>query len=127
MSPLENLIHKIETHLIAIYGEGDHSNLIERLLDTMRLREHFFEPVPFANLWTENDIAVITYGDTFKREGVKPLEELSNFLERRLGDAVTWVHILPYFPWTSDDGFAVSNYDMVDPDLGDWWRQRAIL
>lgn len=120
MSPLENLIQRIEDHLVAIYGEGDHSVLVERLLDVMRIREHFFEPVPFEDHWSEKDVAVITYADTFQREGVKPLEELSNFLDRRLGDAVSWVHVLPYFPWTSDDGFAVSDYNMVKPELGDW-------
>ncbi|MGC6465180.1 MAG: sugar phosphorylase [Akkermansiaceae bacterium] len=120
MSPLETLIHKISNHLEAIYGEGDHADLVEKLLDAMRLREHFFEPIPFENHWTEKDVAVITYGNTFQREGYKPLEELSVFLEKRLGDSVSWVHVLPYFPWTSDDGFAVSDYNTVKPELGDW-------
>ncbi|MEJ6581139.1 MAG: sugar phosphorylase [Akkermansiaceae bacterium] len=126
MSPLDQLILRIETHLTAIYGEGDHAELVERLIDAMRLREHFFEPVPFENHWSENDIAVMTYGNTFQREGSKPLEELSRFLENRLGEAITWVHVLPYFPWTSDDGFAISDYDQVKPELGDWSHIEAL-
>ena len=64
MSPLDHLTLRIETHLAAIYGEGDHSPLVGRLIDTMRFKEHFFEPVPFINHWSEKDVALITYGDS---------------------------------------------------------------
>lgn len=120
MSPLEQLVVRIETHLGAIYGAGDHGVLVERLLDAMKLRERFFEPVPFANHWSEKDVALITYGDTIKPESGAPLKELAGFVRTRLGDAISIVHVLPYFPWTSDDGFAVSDYLSVHPDLGDW-------
>ena len=120
MSPLDALLQRIETHLTVIYGEGDHRSLVEELVDAMRLREHFFEPVPFANHWSEKDVALITYGNTIQREGHKPFEELIQFLDRRLQDALSIVHVLPYFPWTSDDGFAVSDYLEVKPELGDW-------
>ena len=120
MSPLEQLVVRIETHLGAIYGAGDHGVLVERLLDAMKLRERFFEPVPFANHWSEKDVALITYGDTIKPESGAPLKELASFVRTRLGDAISIVHVLPYFPWTSDDGFAVSDYLSVHPDLGDW-------
>ena len=30
------------------------------------------------------------------------------------------VHILPFFPYSSDDGFAVMDYYTVNPSLGDW-------
>ena len=111
---------RIETHLVAIYGEGDHSDLVARLVDAMRLRERFFEPVAFRNHWSENDVALITYGDTIKPAEGPPLQELGRFIEKRLGGSISIVHILPYFPWTSDDGFAVSDYETVHPDLGDW-------
>ena len=120
MSPLEQLIVRIETHLTAIYGGEDHSGLVDRLIDEMRLREHFFEPTPHTNHWSEGDIALITYGDTLMPKEGAPLKELASFIRERLGDAISIVHVLPYFPWTSDDGFAVSDYDQVDPDLGDW-------
>ena len=120
MSPLDHLVRRIETHLTVIYGEGDHSLLVDRLIDAMRLREHFFEPVPFTNHWSEKDVALITYGDSILPEQGKPLEQLASFVRERLGDAVSIVHVLPYFPWTSDDGFAVSDYTKVNPELGDW-------
>lgn len=120
MSPLDLLNLRIETHLATIYGEGDHSILVGRLIDAMRLHEHFFEPIPFSNHWSERDIALITYGDSIMPKEGAPLEELASFIRKRLDDAVTIVHVLPYFPWTSDDGFAVSDYDQVKPELGDW-------
>ncbi len=120
MSPLDLLNLRIETHLATIYGEGDHSVLVGRLIDAMRLHEHFFEPIPFSNHWSERDIALITYGDSIMPKEGAPLEELASFIRKRLDDAVTIVHVLPYFPWTSDDGFAVSDYDQVKPELGDW-------
>lgn len=120
MSPLEQLIVRIETHLTSIYGEGRHEGVGDRLIDAMQLREHFFEPIPFTNHWSEKDIALITYGDSILPEEGAPLEELTRFVRTRLEDAVSIVHVLPYFPWTSDDGFAVSDYDQVNPELGDW-------
>ena len=45
---------------------------------------------------------------------------MASFVKERLGDSVSIVHVLPYFPWTSDDGFAVANYNQVNSDLGDW-------
>lgn len=126
MSPLEQLILRIETHLTVIYGEDGHEGLGNRLIDAMQLREHFFDPVPFTNHWSERDIAVITYGDSILPSEGSPLAELTRFLRNRLDDAVSIVHILPYFPWTSDDGFAVSDYDQVNPDLGDWSHLEAL-
>ncbi|MDA7888722.1 alpha-amylase family glycosyl hydrolase, partial [Akkermansiaceae bacterium] len=120
MSPLDTLLLRIETHLSLIYGEGDHGSLVEELVEAMRLREHFFEPVPFTNHWSEKDVALITYGNTIQRPGFKPLEELLEFLDSRLQESLSIVHVLPYFPWTSDDGFAVSDYELVNPELGDW-------
>ncbi len=120
MSPLEQLVLKIETHVVSIYGEGNHSELVDRLIDAMKIREGFFEPVPFANHWSEKDVTLITYGDSICSSEQAPLKELTSFVRGRLGDAISMVHVLPYFPWTSDDGFAVSDYLSVHPDLGDW-------
>lgn len=120
MSPLEQLVVRIETHLTAIYGEDGHEGLGDRLIDAMHLREHFFGPVPFTNHWSEKDVALITYGDSVLPAEGAPLEELGRFIRKRIGDSISIIHVLPYFPWTSDDGFAVSDYTQVDPELGDW-------
>ena len=41
-------------------------------------------------------------------------------LREQVGDVVSDVHLLPMFPWTSDDGFAVVDHRQVNPALGTW-------
>lgn len=79
-----------------------------------------------ASLWSEKDAFLITYGDSVKEEGRFPLETLTEFVRERLGDAVSLVHILPFFPFTSDDGFSISDYEAVRPDLGEWSHVREL-
>lgn len=119
-SPLETLLERIGVHLTVIYGEGDHSELVGKLVAAMRVHEHFYQPVPYTSSWNERDIALITYGDSVLKKGEKPLATLSAFIDKHLAEMVTIVHILPFFPWTSDDGFAVSDYLAVNSELGDW-------
>ncbi|MFH0910728.1 MAG: alpha-amylase family glycosyl hydrolase, partial [Planctomycetota bacterium] len=75
---------------------------------------------------TEQDAVLITYGDTIRRADEKPLRTLRRFLEERLTGVVNTVHILPFFPYSSDDGFAVTDYRTVRPELGRWQDIRAI-
>ncbi len=76
--------------------------------------------LPSNNLWTEKDALLITYGNSILDGAHKPLDLLYDFLLRRMKGVVNGVHILPFFPFTSDDGFAVSDYRAVNPQLGDW-------
>ncbi len=68
---------------------------------------------------SEEDSILITYGDTIRSAHDVPLAVLSRFLERH-GKAFSAVHILPFYPFSSDDGFAVVDPTAVDPDLGGW-------
>jgi glucosylglycerate phosphorylase len=63
---------------------------------------------------------LITYGDGIRRRGEAPLRTLAAFLRDHVGDLLSDVHLLPIFPWTSDDGFAVVDHRVVNPDLGTW-------
>lgn len=76
--------------------------------------------LPGNNLWSEKDALVITYGNSIIDGSFKPLDLLHDFLLRYLKGAVNSVHILPFFPYTSDDGFAVTDFRAVHPQLGDW-------
>ncbi|MBT0958881.1 sugar phosphorylase [Alphaproteobacteria bacterium KMM 3653] len=76
--------------------------------------------LPSNNLWTEKDALLITYGNSILDGAHKPLDLLHDFLLRRMKGVVNGVHILPFFPYTSDDGFAVSDFRSVNPQLGDW-------
>lgn len=75
---------------------------------------------PSNRLWSEKDAFLITYGDTILDGVHKPLDLLEDFLSRYMGGVVDGVHVLPFFPFSSDDGFAVTDYCAVNPRLGEW-------
>lgn len=75
---------------------------------------------PENRLWSHKDVILITYGDSIKKEGEKPLVALNGFLDDHLKEEISIVHILPFFPYSSDDGFSVIDYLQVDPGLGTW-------
>ena len=70
--------------------------------------------------WSERDSFLITYGDSLQNQTDKPLKVLHNFLKQRVGSALSFVHLLPFCPFTSDDGFSVVDYRQINPALGDW-------
>ena len=119
------LLSRLYTHLQFIYRECEHSQqdniaLAEQLYSLMRFDEHCAHPATHHNNWDEEDVVVITYGDSVKRAGEKPLVTLQHFLMAHLWGAINTVHILPFFPWSSDDGFAVMEYTRVNESLGEW-------
>jgi len=78
------------------------------------------EACPHAGSLSERDALLITYADQVRDEGVAPLQTLASLCEKRLADVVSGVHILPFYPWTSDDGFSVKDYFAVAPEYGTW-------
>ena len=70
--------------------------------------------------WRPSDVALITYADAFRADGQPALSCLRQFLRTWLPGLVQQVHLLPFFPYTSDDGFAVSDYRAVDAPHGTW-------
>jgi sucrose phosphorylase len=92
----------------------------------MALDHRCFMPDAHKNLWTESDALVITYGDSIMRHGEWPLHTLHDFLRKELRGLISGVHILPFYPYSSDDGFSVINYVEVNPSLGDWKDINAI-
>lgn len=68
----------------------------------------------------QRDVALITYADQIVEPDRPPLQSLQQFLSQRVAGAISGVHLLPHYPATSDDGFAVADYHAVDPALGTW-------
>ncbi|WOI33203.1 sugar phosphorylase [Tritonibacter scottomollicae] len=81
---------------------------------------------PGNTLWSERDALLIAYGNSLVDGSHKPLDLLHDFLLTHMQGVVDGVHILPFFPYTSDDGFAVTDYRKVNPELGDWADIRRI-
>ncbi|MEM8866397.1 MAG: alpha-amylase family glycosyl hydrolase, partial [Planctomycetota bacterium] len=71
--------------------------------------------------WTEQDVVLITYADLLRSPDKTPLATLHGWLRREgLEEQINTVHLLPFCPYSSDDGFSVIDYLAVDPDAGDW-------
>jgi glycosidase len=74
-----------------------------------------------AERFTQKDMVLITYGNLIEGEQHNPLASLAYFVERpQLRGIFNTIHILPFFPYSSDRGFSVTNFRKVDPKLGSW-------
>lgn len=69
---------------------------------------------------TSADAILITYGDSIQNSDSNPLTSLAQFCQAQLADCISAIHLLPCFPFTSDDGFSVQDYYQIDPNLGAW-------
>jgi len=108
-----------------IYGkpEGEVAfSRITAILDVY-LKKHKIGKVA---AFSQSDAILITYGDTLLREGEPPLQTLHRFLDGHVKEVFSGLHLLPFFPYSSDDGFSVTDFLMVQPDLGSWADIRSI-
>lgn len=69
---------------------------------------------------SEKDVVLITYGDQVNKDHEPSLQTLKGFMDKHLKGVINSVHILPFYPYSSDDGFSVVNYGAVDPKMGSW-------
>ena len=103
--------------LAGVYSPAQLNKLIQSLTEAMSK----FKTIENKKQWVDqNDVMLITYGDSIQEEGKAPLQTLKEFLNFHAKDILSAVHILPCFPYTSDDGFSVVDYWKINPDLGDW-------
>ena len=123
-STLGTLRNRICEHLDIIYGEERVDIALEdltlQIIEVMRLSHDQPQVKPDKNKWDQRDVLMITYGDSIRSKEKMPLESLESFLDHHIGSDITGVHILPFFPYSSDDGFSVIDYSSVNEALGDW-------
>ncbi len=113
--------NRFKAHIKQLYSEQQSAFVLTRL--EVILDEHLAndrEKPPTATPLSERDAILITYADMVSQPGEKPLTTLSDLLSRQLEETISGVHILPFFPYSSDDGFAVIDYRAVRVDLGGW-------
>ena len=111
-------IAELQRHLEHIYPHAG-MHLLDQLLMLMHAHMDQMPPEPREH-WDQQDVLLITYADSILREGELPLRTLRHMLHNYLHSSVSAVHILPFFPYSSDDGFSVINFREVRHDLGDW-------
>src|SRR5688572_23638877 len=112
------MMKNLSDHLTSLYGADGSPQLFDRV---QKIMDGYRGQIPARDAsLTERDSILITYGDQVQTPGEKPLQTLSVFCRQNLSGVVNGIHILPFYPWTSDDGFSVVDYRKVDPALGDW-------
>uniref|UniRef100_UPI003565C3C1 alpha-amylase family glycosyl hydrolase n=1 Tax=Marinobacter sediminum TaxID=256323 RepID=UPI003565C3C1 len=117
---------KLASLLTVVYPDLDCEALADQLLETMGLEPEQSPPPAHQNNWDEADVVLITYADSVQQPDQKPLVTLHQFLNNWLADRVSTVHILPFFPFSSDDGFSVMDYLAVNESHGTWEQVEAI-
>ena len=110
----------IRRRLSSLYGLENADHLLERLYMMIGRYGVGVQANKRAKEITQRDSVLITYADMVSKTGERPLVSLREFCTARLKGAVSTVHILPFYPWTSDDGFSVVDYRQVDERYGKW-------
>ncbi|WKZ46812.1 MAG: sugar phosphorylase [Anaerolineales bacterium] len=105
-------------HLAFLYGEDQAARVLDRVQSL--LADYRARISPRDGGLSQRDSLLILYGDQVQAPNEKPLQTLKKFCDAHLTDIVSGIHILPFFPWTSDDGFSVVDYRQIDPALGNW-------
>ena len=122
MNPLtRDIADRIEKRFALLYGDEAVPGMMRRLRMLLGRYGVGLEPVRHSGArWDENEAVLITYADTISTEGEAPLQTLHGFLNRQAKGAIRTVHLLPFYPWSSDDGFSVIDYRKVDASNGQW-------
>lgn len=121
---------KLTDRLTSLYGAETAADTLPELLRLIRVH-HAHKPdemvaadrsFPMCDRFSEQDVMLITYGDMVHASGRSGLSALGEFLARfRRGEPVfSILHMLPFFPYSSDRGFSVIDFRTVDPGLGTW-------
>ena len=121
---LRALIERVILHLESIYKHvdavKDYQGLAEQVIQAARLSQAIKPPITRLDYWDQSDVVMISYADTICQTGHPPLQILHKFLNQHFSDVINTVHILPFFPFSSDDGFAVTDYVSVNAAHGCW-------
>lgn len=116
----------IQTRLNFLYGKEKTPAIarqIQRIIETHKQLRN--SEIPARGL-TQEDALLVTYGDSIQAPAERPIHTLKCFIDEYLRDQFNWIHILPFYPWSSDDGFSVTDFRAVNPALGQWSNIAAL-
>lgn len=115
----DRLLTRVANHLETLYPDAVSPSLVADVLAAFGITDP--DVAPGKPEYSADEVVLITYGDSLiDRKGSPPLQVLGSFLDSRLADVISTVHLLPFTPASSDGGFSVVDYDSVSDHLGDW-------
>ena len=101
-----------------IYGPKIAETALNKLAPIFR---HFTPKKLDTNeIFSEKDVILISYADSLGKDSPNPLRSFYEFANLYLKNIFSTLHLLPFFPFSSDDGFSVVDFKRVDPKLGNW-------
>lgn len=118
--------------LTDIYGQEASEEMEKRIQkiikkykknSTILQKSHKRKGLPF---FSEKDAVLITYANSIESTTEKPLKTLKKFLKKYVQKEFSIVHILPFFPSSSDGGFSIKDFRKVDEKHGNWSDISAI-
>lgn len=123
---MEIKVNEKITHLInLVYGDSFSEKDFSVLQEKMGNAQSVINRQRKTN-WDEKDVVLITYADQFQKSHEKALPVFTRFYNRWLANSFSHVHLLPFYPWSSDDGFSVIDYHRVAPETGEWGDVAAL-
>jgi len=114
----QDRLNLISNSLDFIYNKEDSKKAFELIKSLIYKYKNKIDSKPY--ILTQKDVILITYGDQIFHEGETALATLDRFLDEYVEDCINTVHILPFYPYSSDDGFSIVNYKGVSPLIGSW-------
>lgn len=109
-----------EEIISAIYPHQDEAMFLKEAISE-RIKGYKNKNIrPRKGQWDQDDVFLITYGDQFYEDGETKLTTFNKMYQQFFSDTFPIVHFLPFFPYSSDDGFSVIDYEQVNPEIGDW-------
>ncbi|HEV8268228.1 MAG TPA: alpha-amylase family glycosyl hydrolase, partial [Thermoanaerobaculia bacterium] len=124
----EAIAARIRTRLAFLYGPENEEAVYREVERVIRVHDAHSTPqirekeaaFDRRRRFSQRDAILITYGDLLVSDARAPLRALAHFTQSFFHGLVTTLHILPFFPYSSDRGFSVITYEEVDPRLGSW-------
>lgn len=118
MKHISDKTHTINQRLHKLYPPEIADRAVDSIIDLIfkyksRIKSNEYK-------LSEKDVILITYGDQVNKDYEPSLQTLKGFMDKHLKGVINSMHILPFYPYSSDDGFSVVNYGAVDPKMGSW-------
>jgi glycosidase len=112
--------------LIDLYGEKFHGSLMVQVEHLIAKYRQLIPEKAARSRFSERDAILITYGDMISESENPPLIALKDFMSEYAKGIFNGIHILPFFQYSSDDGFSVIDFKMVNPAVGNWEHIKEI-